>query len=44
MTEPMRDDALDKTPVSFIILIVLAVLYLGWRLVQGVMAVVGWIA
>ncbi|HXV70756.1 MAG TPA: hypothetical protein VEB69_05075 [Acidimicrobiia bacterium] len=35
MTEP-RDQEDVKTPLSFKIMIVLVVLYLGWRLVEGV--------
>ena len=33
----------EKTPISFIILLVLAVLYLGWRLVQGIAVAIGWL-
>ncbi len=32
---PAEDDAV-KTPFSFKLMIVLTVLYLGWRLVQGI--------
>jgi hypothetical protein len=51
MTEdPGRDGAVDRAedadgdvpppPVTFWIMIVLAVLYLGWRLIQGIIWVV----
>lgn len=36
MTERREQDDL-KTPFSFKLMIVLVVLYLGWRLVQGVL-------
>lgn len=36
MTEPGRQDEEFKTPFSFKLMVTLAVLYLGWRLVQGV--------
>lgn len=32
-----------KTPFSFKLMVGLAVLYLGWRLVQGVVALFRWI-
>lgn len=35
MTEP-RDKDDVKTPWSFKVMVVLVVLYLGWRLVQGI--------
>lgn len=35
MTE-QHDDQELKTPFTFKLMIVLAVLYLGWRLVQGI--------
>lgn len=35
MTEPQPHDDL-KTPWSFRVMVVLVVLYLGWRLVEGV--------
>ena len=34
----------ERTPISFIVMLVLAVLYLGWRLVQGVIAAIGWLS
>ncbi|MDX1468445.1 MAG: hypothetical protein R3258_03830 [Acidimicrobiia bacterium] len=36
MTEPQRREEELKAPFSFKLMIVLTVLYLGWRLVQGV--------
>jgi hypothetical protein len=37
MSEPPRGDQEDlKTPFSFKLMVVLTVLYLGWRLVQGI--------
>jgi hypothetical protein len=35
MNEPVEQDDL-KTPWTFKLMVVLVVLYLGWRLVQGV--------
>ena len=41
MSEPARQDHDDlKTPLSFKMMVVLVSLYLGWRLVQGVI----WVA
>lgn len=37
MTEPDRAPEDVKTPLSFKIMVVLVVVYLGWRLVQGVL-------
>lgn len=37
MSEPQHPEQEDlKTPFSFKLMVVLVVLYLGWRLVQGV--------
>ena len=36
MTDPQRHEEELKAPLSFKLMIVLTVLYLGWRLVQGV--------
>ncbi len=33
----------EPTPFSFKLMIVLAVLYLGWRLVEGVVAFIRWV-
>jgi len=33
-----------KTPFSFKLMIVLVVLYLGWRLIQGIVWLVDWIS
>lgn len=43
MTEPQRQEEEIKTPFSFKLMIVLTVLYLGWRLVEGVIALWGWL-
>jgi hypothetical protein len=34
--QPPRDQEEFKTPFSFKLMVVLTVLYLGWRLVQGI--------
>ena len=34
------DDQVPPTPISFKIMVVLAVIYLGWRLIEGVAWVV----
>lgn len=45
MTEPGGTGPEDvKTPFTFKLMIVLVVLYLGWRLVQGVIWLVEWLA
>lgn len=36
MSDPGRPQEEVKTPFSFKLMVVLAVLYLGWRLVQGI--------
>ena len=41
--EPSRDQDEIKTPFTFKLMIVLAVLYLGWRLVQGLIWVWDWL-
>lgn len=35
--DPDRSPEVVKTPFSFKLMIVLVVLYLGWRLVQGIL-------
>lgn len=40
-TEPEVEDL--KTPFSFKLMIVLTVLYLGWRLVEGIVWLVDWL-
>ena len=41
MSEPARQDHEElKTPLSFKLMVALVSLYLGWRLVQGVIWVV----
>ncbi len=39
--EPDTSD--EKWPWSFILLIVSAAIYLGWRLIQGIVWLVNWI-
>ena len=34
----------QPTPFSFKLMVVMAILYLGWRLVQGIAAFIRWIA
>lgn len=34
---PEPDDKTPPTPISFKVLVALTVVYLGWRLVQGIM-------
>ena len=38
MTDPQQHESTEeiKTPFSFKLMVALAVLYLGWRLVQGI--------
>ena len=36
MSQPGQQEEEYKTPLSFKVMVGLAVLYLGWRLVQGV--------
>ena len=42
MTEPQQPEDI-KTPFTFKLMIVLVVLYLGWRLVQGVVWLIQWL-
>jgi hypothetical protein len=42
MTEPHEDGDV-KAPFTFKLMVVLAVLYLGWRLVQGLVWVWDWV-
>jgi hypothetical protein len=37
-----EDAERQRWPISFILLIGVAALYLGWRLVQGVGVLIGW--
>ena len=39
-----RDPQEVKTPFSFKLMIVLVVLYLGWRLIQGIMWFADWLS
>lgn len=44
MTDPRQSEPKEiKTPFTFKLMIVLVVLYLGWRLVQGVVWLVQWL-
>lgn len=40
---PPRDGEKSGAPLGFKLFLGLAVLYLGWRLAQGVMWVIGWL-
>lgn len=40
---PDRSGPTPKAPLSFKLMVVLAALYLGWRLVQGAMALYRWV-
>jgi len=42
LTEPENQEV--RTPLSFKIMIVLVVLYLGWRLVEGIVWLWQWIS
>ena len=43
--ESSEGDATDRRwPIGFMLLLGAVALYLGWRLVQGVGALIGWIA
>ncbi len=42
--DPSQDVERRRWPIGFMLLIGATALYLGWRLVQGIGAVVGWIA
>ena len=44
MTDQRPTDTEDiKTPFTFKLMIVLTVLYLGWRLVEGIVWLVDWL-
>ena len=43
MTHPAGPDPPPRAPLSFKLMVVLAALYLGWRLVQGAMALYRWV-
>jgi hypothetical protein len=44
MTDQHSTDTEDvKTPFTFKLMIVLTVLYLGWRLVEGIVWLVDWL-
>ncbi|MEA2023491.1 MAG: hypothetical protein U9N79_04270 [Actinomycetota bacterium] len=39
-----RDAEQQRWPIGFMLLIGLTALYLGWRLIQGIGALIGWIS
>lgn len=41
--KPGEAESYPPTPFSFKLMIVLAVFYLGWRLVQGIVLFVRWV-
>jgi lauroyl/myristoyl acyltransferase len=41
--ESAQDVERQRWPIGFMLLISVTALYLGWRLVQGIGALVGWI-
>lgn len=41
--EPGRAPSQERWPIGFMLLVGAVALYLGWRLVQGAAALVGWI-
>ena len=41
--EGQNQEQSHRTPFSFKLTIAMAILYLGWRLVQGVVAFIRWI-
>ncbi len=47
MTDPDRDavpqEERGRWPIGFMLLLGALAIYLGWRLIQGVMALVGWL-
>ena len=45
--EPDRNEengSAQRWPIGFMLLVAAVALYLGWRLVQGIGALVGWIS
>ena len=43
-TDPDQDAERQRWPIGFMLLIGVTALYLGWRLVQGVGVLIGWIS
>jgi hypothetical protein len=42
--KPERKPSQERWPIGFMLLVGAVALYLGWRLVQGFIALVGWIS
>lgn len=42
--EPGGEPAEARWPIGFMLLVGAVALYLGWRLVQGIIALVGWVS
>jgi len=42
--EPKEDADEQHWPIGFMLLIAAVSLYLGWRLIQGVTALIGWLS
>ena len=42
--EPTPAEGEEKWPLGFIVLVVSAAIYLGWRLIQGIAWLVDWVS
>jgi len=42
--QPGAEPSPERLPIGFMLLVGAVALYLGWRLVQGIVALFGWIA
>lgn len=42
--KPTEDGSEQRWPIGFMLLVGVIALYLGWRLVQGIGALAGWIS
>ncbi len=42
-TDPDQDAERQRWPIGFMLLIGATALYLGWRLVQGIGVLIGWV-